>query len=163
MAIRFPRKSICEDFGAYWQNDGAAVFMSVLKMMKLCGIFLLFMTCAIFALVAMINLERSSSITETKLARMDFQSLANGLKIYRMNAGSYPTTAQGLNALVEKPTTVPIPERWMKIFSKLPADPWRSPYHYRFPGTKDPTKFELSSDGPDQTAGTKDDVIYQEQ
>ena len=95
-------------------------------------------------------------------AATELKSIANAIWAYKMNAGFPPTTAQGLQALVEKPATDPIPRRWVKVAKKWPTDPWKSPYRYRFPGTKDPNKFEVISDGPDKTPGTPDDLVYQE-
>jgi general secretion pathway protein G len=92
----------------------------------------------------------------------DFASLSNALKAYEMNAGSYPTTQQGLRALVEKPTTTPVPRRWVKVGVRVPLDPWKQEYLYRFPGKKVPTEFELVSKGPDGQEGTDDDFSSQD-
>ena len=89
------------------------------------------------------------------------QSIATALNFYKVNAALFPSTAQGLKALVEKPITDPVPRRWAMILPKVPTDAWQSPFRYRFPGAKDPNEFELSSNGPDRIAGTADDIIYQ--
>ena len=92
----------------------------------------------------------------------DFASLSNALKAYEMNAGNYPTTQQGLRALVEKPTTTPVPRRWVQVGTRVPLDPWKQEYIYKFPGTKKPTEFELISKGPDGLEKTDDDFSSQE-
>ncbi len=99
-----------------------------------------------------------------KLQRVDadFNSLGSALKTYKLNAGNYPTQQQGLEALVTKPSSTPVPRRWTKIADKVPTDPWNNPYGYKFPGTKDPSEFEIFSTGKDGQAGTEDDLSSQD-
>jgi general secretion pathway protein G len=89
--------------------------------------------------------------------KSDFQSLGSALQTYKINAGNYPTTQQGLKALVEEPTSAPKPDDWVRIADKVPTDPWGNEYGYKFPGSKDPSKFELISKGPDGIEGNEDD------
>ena len=56
------------------------------------------------------------------------------LNLYKLDSGSYPSTAQGLVALVQKPSTGKIPSNWRPYLDKLPADPWGRPYQYLSPG-----------------------------
>lgn len=100
-----------------------------------------------------------------KLQRVkgDFQSISSALRMYKINAGAYPTTGQGLQALVEKPTSTPVPKAWTQLSRAVPEDPWGQPYGYKFPGTKDPSEFELISKGKDLTEGTEDDLSSQDQ
>ncbi|MDC0976686.1 type II secretion system protein GspG, partial [bacterium] len=75
---------------------------------------------------------------------------------FRIDTGNYPTTAQGLDALVTEPQGV---RGWRGPYvEKLPMDPWQQPYEYRFPGTKNKSSFDLFSKGRDQTVGTDDDI-----
>lgn len=99
-----------------------------------------------------------------KLQRVDadFNAIGSSLKTYKLNAGNYPTQQQGLEALVTKPSSTPVPRRWAKIADKIPTDPWMQPYGYKFPGTKDPSEFELFSLGKDGQAGTEDDLSSQD-
>ena len=87
----------------------------------------------------------------------DFNSLGSAIEGYKLNAGNYPTTQQGLKALVEKPTSAPKPDDWVKIADKVPTDPWQNEYGYKFPGSKNPAEFELISKGPDGIEGNEDD------
>jgi general secretion pathway protein G len=91
-------------------------------------------------------------------AKADMLAIKPALAMYKLNAGTYPTTQQGLVSLVGKPAIEPIPRRWVKIMEKIPADPWGNPYRYSFPGKNDPAIFDLSSNGPDGLADTADDV-----
>ena len=99
-----------------------------------------------------------------KLQRVtaDFNAIGSSLKTYKINAGNYPTTQQGLSALVTKPTSTPVPKRWVSVLKKLPLDPWNNEYGYKFPGKKDPSEFELISKGKDGIDGTEDDLSSQD-
>lgn len=69
-------------------------------------------------------------------ARQDIASIGDALDLYRLDNGQYPTQAQGLQALVSKPTSGPIPSNYSSdgYLKSLPMDPWGHPYHYRIPG-----------------------------
>lgn len=99
-----------------------------------------------------------------KLQRVDadFNSIGSALKTYRLNAGTYPSTQQGLAALVNKPTATPVPRRWTKLADAVPTDPWGAEYIYRFPGKKDPSEFELITKGKDGQLDTDDDLSSQD-
>ena len=67
-------------------------------------------------------------------ARQDIATIMQALKLYKLDNRRYPSAAQGLNALVTKPTTEPVPENWKSYLEKIPQDPWSSPYQYLNPG-----------------------------
>ena len=69
-------------------------------------------------------------------AKQDIASLMQALKLYRLDNQRYPSSEQGLQALVTKPTTAPIPPNWKAggYIERLPKDPWGTPYHYLNPG-----------------------------
>lgn len=69
-------------------------------------------------------------------AKSDIASIMNALKLYNLDNMRYPTNAQGLQALVTRPTIAPIPQSYKKegYLDKLPNDPWGSPYQYQNPG-----------------------------
>jgi general secretion pathway protein G len=87
----------------------------------------------------------------------DIQGIATQLKLYRSMNGFFPTTEQGLRALVLMPATSPQPSRWYQLFSDVPKDPWQNEYIYRCPGTRHPDGYDLFSPGPDHKPDTKDD------
>jgi len=72
-------------------------------------------------------------------ARMQIESLETTLKLYKLDNGSYPSTEQGLQALVEAPTVGDLPRKWREggylEKGKVPADPWGNDYVYLSPGT----------------------------
>ena len=67
-------------------------------------------------------------------ARQDIASLMQALKLYKLDNRRYPSTEQGLGALVARPTAAPAPENWKAYVERLPADPWGQPYQYLAPG-----------------------------
>ena len=129
---------------------------TLLEMVIVLGIIAMILGGAIFA---MRNIGDSAKLTQ---ADNDFKSLQSALAMYKLNAGNFPTTQQGLKALNEKPSTAPAPRRWTKILDKLPLDPWGNEYVYRFPGKKDPSDFEIISKGKDGQEGTDDDLSSQD-
>lgn len=81
------------------------------------------------------------------------ESIKASLLSYQIHVGTYPSTQEGLQALVSPPASRK--ERWRGPYydppgGQIPADPWGNPYQYRFPGTKNPpSKYDLFSFGPD--------------
>lgn len=67
-------------------------------------------------------------------AKQDVLAIQNALDLYKLDNGSYPTTDQGLLALVEKPTSNPVPLDWKQYLKSLPKDPWGRDYLYLNPG-----------------------------
>lgn len=64
----------------------------------------------------------------------DIQAIQSALDLYKLDNGQYPTTDQGLHALIEKPTQAPVPHHWHAYLRNLPMDPWDRPYLYLNPG-----------------------------
>src|SRR5487761_2760029 len=94
-------------------------------------------------------------------AKQDIASLLQALKLYRLDNQRYPTTEQGLNALVAKPTDPPIPPNWKPggFLEKLPRDPWGHPYQYLNPGLKgDVDVFSYGADGQPGGTGVDADI-----
>jgi general secretion pathway protein G len=88
-------------------------------------------------------------------ARQDIATLMQALKLYRLDNQRYPTTEQGLQALVSKPTSGPAANGWKSggYVDKLPNDPWGAPYQYLSPGIKGEVDvFSYGADG--QPGGT---------
>ena len=86
-------------------------------------------------------------------ARQDIASLLQALKLYRLDNLRYPTTEQGLAALVTRPTLAPVPPNWKPggYLERLPRDPWGHPYQYLSPGLRG--EVDVFSFGADGTAG----------
>lgn len=86
-------------------------------------------------------------------AKQDIQALAQALKLYRLDNQRYPTSEQGLQALVQKPTTAPLPPNWKTggYLDRLPKDPWGHPYLYLNPGLHG--EIDIFSYGADGASG----------
>lgn len=69
-------------------------------------------------------------------AKQDIFTIMQSLKLYKLDNRRYPTTEQGLAALVQKPSQAPVPQNWTAggYLEKLPNDPWGQPYQYLNPG-----------------------------
>lgn len=88
-------------------------------------------------------------------------SLKTSLVRYKIDLGGYPTTAEGLQALLTAPGDGA--DRWRGPYvevsgNRLPVDPWGESYQYQYPGTHNKDGYDLFSKGPDKTAGTADDI-----
>jgi general secretion pathway protein G len=92
-------------------------------------------------------------------AKSDIGQIMQALKIYKLDNQRYPTTEQGLKALIEKPTSGPAANGWKSggYVDKLQKDPWGNPYQYLSPGVKGEVDlFSLGADG--QPGGTGEDA-----
>lgn len=118
---------------------------------------------AIIGLLVGLAVKNVGKIFETKSedsARMFVKSsLSAPLMAYKIDLGNFPSTGDGLRALIAPPSNNP--ERWRGPYlepAQIPTDPWNEPYQYAFPGTKNRASYDLWSKGPDKTDGTADDI-----
>jgi general secretion pathway protein G len=86
-------------------------------------------------------------------AQQDIGALMQALKLYRLDNLRYPTTEQGLAALVARPSVAPVPGNWKPggYVERLPKDPWGNPYQYLNPGLRG--EIDVFSYGADGVAG----------
>ena len=105
-------------------------------------------------------------------AAVQIREMMKALELYRLDNGFYPSTEQGLKALVEKPSGEPEPVKWKRYLDKIPLDPWKHEYIYVCPGVdrrQNPDddeeemsdsnpyiRFDLSSYGPDGVVSDDD-------
>ena len=87
----------------------------------------------------------------TTAARTDVGNLMQALKLYKLDNQRFPSGEQGLNALMLKPTTEPVPGNWKPYLDKLPNDPWGRPYQLLSPGIKG--EVDVLSFGADGQSG----------
>ncbi|MDP2939565.1 MAG: type II secretion system major pseudopilin GspG [Candidatus Omnitrophota bacterium] len=93
-------------------------------------------------------------------------NLAIALDLYELDNGNYPTTEQGLDALITESSSSPVPENWNGPYlkkRKIPHDPWGRPYKYVSPGVHNKEDYDLFSFGPDGVEGGGDDVTNWEE
>lgn len=80
-------------------------------------------------------------------AKVDIRNIESALNLYKLDNYTYPTTEQGLKALVHKPSTQPVPPNWHQYLDSVPQDPWGKPYKYLYPGIHGDA-FDVWTDGP---------------
>lgn len=94
-------------------------------------------------------------------AKQDIGAIMQALKLYRLDNARYPSTEQGLKALVEKPTTGTPPKNWKPggYLERLPNDPWDNPYQYAAPGSHGEVDvWSLGADGESGGEGNDADI-----
>jgi len=94
-------------------------------------------------------------------AIQEITTFETALDFYTADNGNPPTTEQGLQALITKPTSAPVPQNWngpyLKNRRSVPKDPWQNEYVYLCPGQQNPDGYDVASYGPDgQPGGTGD-------
>lgn len=130
------------------RNNGG---FTLLEIMLVVTIIALLLGAAIYKLGGNVEYSRHVRISS------DVQGINTQLKLYESMNGFFPTTEQGLQALVVQPSTDPQPSRWYQLYKELPKDPWNSTYIYLNPGRKNPNGYDLYSPGPDRKPDTADD------
>lgn len=111
----------------------------------------------ILAAVVVPNIMSRPEEARITKAKQDIRALETALDLYKLDNFSYPTTEQGLDALVTAPTTPPVPKRYREeaYLKKVPVDPWENPYQYLSPGEHG--AIDIFSLGPDQQL-SEDDI-----
>ena len=116
----------------------------------------------IAALAAMVvpRLAGRSEQAKAAVARADVNSnIAMALKLFELDNGNFPASAQGLNALLVQSSAGSTAMSWNGPYlEKSPIDPWGNAYQYVNPGSHNPAGYDLFSAGKDGAVGTDDDV-----
>jgi general secretion pathway protein G len=104
---------------------------------------------SILAAIVVPNVMSSPDEARIVKAKQDIRALESALNLYRLDNYVYPSTEQGIQALVTRPTTPPEPQNWKAegYIDRLPSDPWGHPYQYLSPGQNG--EFDLYSMGAD--------------
>ena len=105
-------------------------------------------------IASIVGIQVAGQLEEAKVdtARVQLSEISKALDIYRVKLHRYPTTAEGLNALVSPPSGK------QPIMDQIPMDPWDADYIYVSPGQHNSSKFDLQSKGPDAVADSPDDI-----
>lgn len=134
-----------------WRAAGAFTLLEILVVLAIIGL--------LFTL-AVTNVGNIFGGSQKDVAKLFVtQSMRAPLTAYKINMGDYPSTAEGLQALITPPATDA--DRWRGPYlqdAKIPVDPWGDPYQYRYPGVHNKGGYDLWSMGPDKTDGTADDI-----
>ena len=129
------------------KHDG----FTLLEIMLVVTIIALLLGTAIYKLTGNVEYSRHVRVAA------DIQGINTQLKLYESMNGFFPTTDQGLQALVTQPDTDPRPTRWYQLYKEVPKDPWQNDYIYICPGIKNPNSYDLYSAGPSRKPGAGTD------
>ena len=112
----------------------------------------------ILASLVVPNLMGNKDKADRQKVVSDLVALENALDMYRLDNSYYPTTGQGLDALVEKPSGTPAPRNYREegYIRRLPQDPWGNDYILVSPGERG--RIDVFSVGRDGEEGTEDDI-----
>ena len=113
---------------------------------------------AILAAVVVPKFTGRSEQAKAAAAKTDVSNIEVAIDQFEVDAGRFPTTDEGLSALIAAPPNV---KNWHGPYIKrgLPTDPWGNPYAYRYPGQYNANGYDLLSFGPDGNEGGNDDVV----
>jgi len=131
------------------------------KGLTLVEILLVVVIIGILAAMVIPNVTGRGEEARRAAAKADIEAnLSAALDMYEIDNGRYPTTDQGLKALIKKPSSEPVPDNWSGPYLKrksVPMDPWGNDYIYYSPGSRNPNEYDLSSLGSDGV-GSNDDI-----
>lgn len=112
---------------------------------------------SVLALIVVPRFTGRSEQARVVAAQSTIASLEMALEAFEVDTGRYPTTDEGLNALVDPPPAI---SNWRGPYLRrgVPDDPWGNPYIYLCPGERNPNAYDLYSFGPDGREGGGDDI-----
>jgi general secretion pathway protein G len=145
--VRNPKSFVLgpgESAGGFQHRQRGFTLLELLVVLAILGL--------LIGLVAPAALRQLGSAKE-KIAHQSIERLAGILDIYKLDVGTYPTTDQGLQALIARPSGV---ARWNGPYmkgEKVPEDPWGHPFIYRSPSQRPDHEYDLLSLGPTGQAG----------
>ena len=111
---------------------------------------------AIIAVIAggvIIKMTGILDVTKIQRSEQDIANIYSALKLYEARNNQMPDQGQGLEALVNPPSTGTAPANWIRLMDSLPIDPWNTPYQYRNPGKRDPSGVDVYSLGSQRKEG----------
>ena len=116
------------------KNQSAFTLLEIMIVVAIIGLLL---SAAIYKMAPALDVAKGTRV------RADIQSIRTSLLTYSSMNGFYPTTEQGLRALVVRPDSDPQPASWRPLMDDVPKDPWGLEYIYRCPGQKNPSGYDL--------------------
>ena len=143
-------------------NLGRKYFTRSVSGLTLIELMAVIMIVGMLATLIGVSVVKRLEEAKKKTTKIQISQLSAGLDAFKMDNGFYPSTEQGLEALVTEPTVGRVPKHYPQggYLSKqsLPKDQWGNYYNYREPGINNQYSFDLWSNGPDAQEGTEDDI-----
>jgi general secretion pathway protein G len=143
-------------------SGGAAPRLEAFTLLELMIVVVILGILAAFVVPRIVGRPDEARVAKAKI---EISSFEQALELYHLDNGMYPSTEQGLRALVEPPQSGEIPANWKEggylMKRRVPSDPWGNPYVYISPGVRNPDSFDLSSlgkDGKEGGEGTAADI-----
>lgn len=113
----------------------------------------------LLASVVILNVDRVFAGGREQTAEIFVTTSIKGpLQQFQLHVGRYPSTDEGLEALLIRPSSVEERDWRGPYVEEIPPDPWGNPYQYRYPGEHNPERYDVWSMGADGTSGTSDDI-----
>jgi len=115
----------------------------------------------VIASVGVVSVQSYLASARIKAAELFIKTMKTPLDTFALDIGRYPTTEEGLGALLSPPSTLVDPSKWAGPYMEETVsgiDPWSSPYQYAYPGSHSATRYDLWSIGPDGISDTDDDI-----
>ncbi|MFA7094969.1 MAG: type II secretion system major pseudopilin GspG [Gammaproteobacteria bacterium] len=115
----------------------------------------------ILAAIVVPRIMDRPDVARVTKAKQDIRAIESALNLYKLDNFVYPSTDQGVEALVQKPTIPPEPRNWKEggYIDRLPKDPWGNPYQYLNPGVRSAIDiFSLGADGQPGGEGINADI-----
>lgn len=100
----------------------------------------------ILAAIVVVRVADKPQQARVVRAKQDIAAIGNALDLYKLDNGFYPSTDQGIQALVTQPNSDPLPQNWHQYLQQMPKDPWGHDYIYLNPGVHN--EIDISSYGP---------------
>jgi general secretion pathway protein G len=138
-----------KSLGSHFRGTAGFTLLEIMLVVVIMGILMT---------VAVVKLGGKTQQAQIAAAQADIKAFSQALGLFEMDCGSYPTTEQGLQALVAQ---TPNCTNWKGPYiesGKIKDDPWGTKYIYKCPGEKLPHSFDLYSAGHDKVEGTEDDI-----
>jgi len=132
-------------------RSAARAGFTLIEIMLVVGIITVITGAAIYLMAGNVDFAKEQRVYT------DIQAISTQLKLYEIQNYAPPSTSQGLEALVKKPSSPPVPPRWRQLMKSVPLDPWGQPYQYAYPGKKNADGFDVFSLGPDRKE-SEDDI-----
>ncbi|HLB56082.1 MAG TPA: type II secretion system major pseudopilin GspG [Coxiellaceae bacterium] len=121
---------------------------SIIRGFTLIEVMVVVVILAILAAIIVPNILKRPEQAKMTAAQQGILGIQNAMALYKLDNGFYPSTSQGIQALVTKPSSSPTPQNWASggYLKKLPVDPWGNKYHYLHPGQHG--SIDIWSNGP---------------